>query len=54
MLDWTERLTLALLVVFSTTLALVSYADDPVAWVLWGALMALLTGSTLVLVNRGS
>ena len=52
MLDWTERLTVALLVGFLVTLSLAIYADSGVLWLVWGVLTVLITGTALVLVNR--
>ena len=52
MLDWTERLTVALFVAFLVTLSLAVYADSAVVWLGWGVLTVLVTGAALVLVNR--
>ena len=52
MLDWTERLTVALLVGFLVTLSLAVYVDSGVLWLVWGVLTVLITGAALVVVNR--
>ncbi|AXR77596.1 hypothetical protein [Natrarchaeobaculum sulfurireducens] len=52
MFDWTERLTVALLIGFLLTLSLAIYADSGLLWLVWGALTVLITGTALVLVNR--
>ena len=52
MLDWTERLTVALSIGFLATLALAVYADSAVVWLVWGVVTVLVTGAALVLVNR--
>ena len=51
-LDWTERLTLALTVIFVVTLALTLRVGGSFAWLVWGTLWVLVAGSALVLVNR--
>ncbi|WP_201293930.1 hypothetical protein [Natronorubrum halalkaliphilum] len=51
-LDWTERLTVAVTATFLVTLALTVRVADPIAWVLWGVAMVLLSGGVLVAVNR--
>ena len=48
-----ERVTLVLTAVFAVTLALTIRVGDPRLWVLWSTAMVLLSGSALVLVNRG-
>ena len=53
-LDWTERLALALTVVFTVTLVLTLQSDSPWVWLVWGTAMVLLAGSALVFVNRVS
>ncbi|ELY42487.1 hypothetical protein [Natronorubrum sulfidifaciens] len=52
MLDRTERLTVALTVIFVGTLAATVYADSPAVWLGWATAMVLLAGSALVLANR--
>ena len=51
-LDWTERLTLATLVVFAITLAVTAFASNPVVWLVWAAAMVVLAGTVLAAVNR--
>lgn len=50
--DWTERLTIALTLVFVLSLGLVRLSGSAVAWVVWGVAMVLVSGVALVLVNR--
>jgi len=52
-LDWTERLALALTVVFAVTFVLTLQTDSPWIWLIWGTAMVLLAGAGLVVVNRG-
>lgn len=52
-LDRTERLTLALTVVFAATFAMTVQTDSPWVWLGWGIAMVLLSGGALVFVNRG-
>ena len=52
MLDWTERLTVALSLVFGLSLLATIYVDHVLAWLLWGVVMVLGSGAALVAVNR--
>ncbi|WP_195892484.1 hypothetical protein [Halopiger goleimassiliensis] len=52
MVDRTERLTLAVTVVFGVTLVATAVVGHPLVWVLWAVAMVVLTGGTLVAVNR--
>ncbi|WP_241434249.1 hypothetical protein [Natronorubrum tibetense] len=51
-LDWAERLTVALTVVFAITLMLPLQTENAIVWVVWGAAMVVLSGTALVLMNR--
>ena len=51
-LDWTERLTLGLTTAFAVSLTLTIRAGRPLLWLVWGSLWVLISGVTLVLVNR--
>lgn len=51
-LDWTERLTIVLTVVFAASLALVLRVDSALLWLGWGVVMVLLSGWALIAVNR--
>ncbi|WP_174811903.1 hypothetical protein [Salinadaptatus halalkaliphilus] len=52
MLDWTERATLVVALVFGVTLAGTIYVDTAVAWLCWGVAMVVLAGGVLIWTNR--
>ncbi|WP_186336464.1 hypothetical protein [Natrarchaeobaculum aegyptiacum] len=54
MLDWTERLTVALTIGFLSSLAVVITLSRPIVWLVWGVAMVLLAGAALIVVNRDS
>ena len=52
MLDWTERLTLALAAGFCLSLVGAIHADHAVVWLAWGVVAVVVSGVALILVNR--
>ena len=48
-----KRTVGGLTAVFVVTLFFVYRSDDPVIWLVWGTAMVVLSGGTLVVMNRG-